>query len=115
VAGGFKLTTAISAEFAVAADMNPGSSGNNDNVLNVQSTDSTSNMKKGNSNNHDEDGQNVLYGDGHVEFQQNPFCGVARDNIYTRKADSTSFSSNTTGFKVGPYNADDSLLLPPDD
>jgi len=115
VAGGFKLTTAISAEFAVAADMNPGSSGNNDNVLNVQSTDSTSNMKRGNSNNHDEDGQNVLYGDGHVEFQQNPFCGVARDNIYSRKADSTSFSSNTSGFKVGPYNADDSLLLPPDD
>jgi prepilin-type N-terminal cleavage/methylation domain-containing protein/prepilin-type processing-associated H-X9-DG protein len=115
VSGGFKLTTAISAEFAVAADMNPGSTGNNDNVLNVASTDSTSNMKKGNSNNHDEDGQNVLYGDGHVEFQQNPFCGVARDNIYSRKNDSTTFSSNTTGLKVSPYNQDDSILIPPDD
>ena len=25
-------------------------------------------MKQGNSNNHDEDGQNVLYGDGHVSW-----------------------------------------------
>ena len=114
VAGGFKLNTAITAEFAVASDVNPGTSGNNDNVLNIQSTDSTSNMKRGNSNNHDEDGQNVLYGDGHVEFQQNPFCGVARDMIFARKSLSTGFNS------VGPlnssaYNGDDSVLLPPDD
>ena len=45
VAAGFKLNNSISAEFAVASDMNPGTSGNNDNVLNVNSTDSTSNMK----------------------------------------------------------------------
>ena len=86
VSGGFKLNTSISSEFAVASDINPGTTGNNDNVLNVQSTSSTSQMKAGNSNNHDEDGQNVLYGDGHVEFQQNPFCGVARDMIFARKA-----------------------------
>jgi prepilin-type N-terminal cleavage/methylation domain-containing protein/prepilin-type processing-associated H-X9-DG protein len=116
VSGGFKLNTSITAEFAVASDMNPGSSGNNDNVLNVQSTDSTSNMKRGNSNNHDEDGQNVLYGDGHVEFQQNPFCGVARDMIYARKAASTGFSSSTAAWtSQSPFNGDDSVLLPPDD
>jgi prepilin-type N-terminal cleavage/methylation domain-containing protein/prepilin-type processing-associated H-X9-DG protein len=117
VAGGFKLNTSITAEFAVASDINPGTSGNNDNVLNVQSTSPTSIMKQGNSNNHDEDGQNVLYGDGHVEFQQNPFCGVARDMIFGRKSASTVFSSvfGTNGTTATPFNGDDSTLLPPDD
>jgi len=115
VAGGFKLNTAITAEFAVASDINPGTSGNNDNVLNVQSTSPTSIMKQGNSNNHDEDGQNVLYGDGHVEFQQNPFCGVARDMIFGRKSASTGFSSTYSATGNTPFNADDSTLMPPDD
>jgi prepilin-type N-terminal cleavage/methylation domain-containing protein/prepilin-type processing-associated H-X9-DG protein len=116
VANGFKLNTSITAEFAVASDINPGTTGNNDNVLNVQSTSSTSQMKAGNSNNHDEDGQNVLYGDGHVEFQQNPFCGVARDNIFYRKGSDTGFTtpSASDAFK-SPRTADDSVLLPPDE
>jgi prepilin-type N-terminal cleavage/methylation domain-containing protein/prepilin-type processing-associated H-X9-DG protein len=116
IAGGFKLNTSISSEFAVASDMNPGTSGNNDNVLNVSSTDSTSNMKRANSNNHDEDGQNVLYGDGHVELQQNPFCGVARDNIFYRKGAVTGFSAPaaTDAFKSS-LTGDDSVLLPPDE
>jgi len=115
VAGGFKLNTAITAEFAVASDIKPGTSGNNDNVLNVQSTSPTSIMKQGNSNNHDEDGQNVLYGDGHVEFQQNPFCGVARDMIFARKSASTGFASTYSTTGNTPFNADDSTLMPPDD
>jgi len=114
VSSGYKLTTSISSEFAIAADINPGTTGNNDNVLVVQTTSPSSTMKQGNSNNHDEDGQNVLYGDGHVDFNQNPFCGVARDMIYGAKANSTSFSSAST-LAQSPYNADDSVLLPPDE
>jgi prepilin-type N-terminal cleavage/methylation domain-containing protein/prepilin-type processing-associated H-X9-DG protein len=118
VSGGFKLNNSITAEFAVASDINPGTSGNNDNVLNVQTTSSTALMKQGNSNNHDEDGQNVLYGDGHVEFTQNPFCGVARDMIFGRKTASTGTSSvwggSSGGVNCGPYNADDSVLCPDD-
>ncbi len=97
VGSGYKLTTSLSAEFAVASDINPGTTGNDDNVLAVSSTSPASTMKQGNSNNHDEDGQNVLYGDGHVEFQQNPFCGVSRDMIYAAKLNSTSFASATGG------------------
>jgi len=117
VAGGFKLNTAITAEFAVASDINPGMTGNNDNILNVRSTSATSIMKAGNSNNHDEDGQNVLYGDGHVEFQQNPFCGVARDMIFGRKASSTGFDITfaSGGTSNSPFNGDDSTLMPTDD
>jgi prepilin-type processing-associated H-X9-DG protein len=40
-------------------------------------------MKQANTNNHDKDGQNILYGDGHVAWESNPFVGTNRDNIYT--------------------------------
>jgi len=66
VSSGFKLNSSVSAEFAVASDINPGTSGTNDNVLQVTTQSSARDMKQGNSNNHDEDGQNILYGDGHV-------------------------------------------------
>jgi prepilin-type N-terminal cleavage/methylation domain-containing protein/prepilin-type processing-associated H-X9-DG protein len=123
VSSGFKLNNSISAEFAVASDINPGGgtqtalagSGNtNDNVCLVTSTSSAKDMKWGNSNNHDKDGQNVLYGDGHVEFQSNPFCGVQRDNIFARRASSTGFSSDTSNTYSGSYDANDNLLLPVD-
>jgi prepilin-type processing-associated H-X9-DG protein len=37
----------------------------------------------GNAITHQEHGQNVLYMDGHVAFEKQPFCGVNDDNIYT--------------------------------
>jgi prepilin-type N-terminal cleavage/methylation domain-containing protein/prepilin-type processing-associated H-X9-DG protein len=121
VSSGFKLNNSVSAEFAVASDINPGwtgglgGGGTNDNVLLVTSTSSSKDMKFGNSNNHDKDGQNVLYGDGHVEFQSNPFCGVQRDNIYARRANSTGFqSAGTTDAANGSYDANDNVLLPVD-
>lgn len=36
-----------------------------------------------NSRNHGGEGQNVLYADGHADFERHPFVGVDRDNIYT--------------------------------
>ena len=64
-------------------------------------------------NNHDEDGQNVLYGDGHVEFQSNPFCGVQRDHIYTSRSSGTN-PYVSRGVVYSPYDANDSVLLPTD-
>lgn len=40
-------------------------------------------IKAGNAIQHQEDGQNVLFLDGHVGFEKQPFCGVKDDNIYT--------------------------------
>jgi prepilin-type N-terminal cleavage/methylation domain-containing protein/prepilin-type processing-associated H-X9-DG protein len=118
LSSGFRLTSSMSAEFAIASDVNPGTSGTNDNVLAVTTTSSARDMKQGNSNNHDEDGQNVLYSDGHVEFQQNPFVGVQRDNIFSRRATSTGFASDSASFgstgAKGPYDSNDTFLLPPD-
>jgi len=55
----------------------------------------------------------VLYGDGHVEFQNNPFCGVNRDNIYTRGG--PTWGTTTQDLVASPYTANDSVLLPTDD
>ena len=38
-----------------------------------------------NSPNHDWRGQNVLYGDGHVEFTTDPMCGHSRNNIWIKE------------------------------
>jgi len=40
-------------------------------------------VRAGNTVTHQEDGQNVLFVDGHVGFEKRPFCGVNDDNIYT--------------------------------
>ncbi|MDB5318436.1 MAG: putative major pilin subunit [Phycisphaerales bacterium] len=90
----YKLNATTGAEFAVAADMNPEAATNYD-VTAPTVTSPSSIMQKGNSPNHQGQGENVLYGDGHAEFQQNPFCGSKRDNIYTKSA--TTDGSNPTG------------------
>ena len=112
---GYRMVQGLEPTFAVAADINPGTSGSSnpaDNVLGPDQSSSASNMRQANSNNHGKDGQNVLYGDGHVEFQNNPFVGVNRDNIYTSNGTN---GGTTKGVDQGPLNANDSILLPTDD
>lgn len=123
VSNGFKLNNSITAEFAVMSDKNPGVvTGGTDNVTAVMSTSSSRDTRQGNSSNHDKDGQNVLYGDGHVEFQQNPFVGVQRDNIFTARTVTTTTAGgaqtgvfgkdSATFWQTSPYDANDSFLLP---
>ena len=127
VSNGWKLNSSLPPDYAVASDINPGTSVPTLAATSVWQTVLTNSpasiMRLGNSANHGEDGQNVLYGDGHVEFQNNPFCGSQRDNIFTSR--STSGGGNTlpfssggsvgTGANVYPYDAADSILLPTDD
>jgi prepilin-type processing-associated H-X9-DG protein len=40
-------------------------------------------VRYGNAIAHQEDGQNVLFMDGHVGFEKRPFCGINDDNVYT--------------------------------
>ncbi len=117
ISSGWKFNNSVGAEFAIGSDINPGdptssTGGANDNVLAVSSTSSSREMKAGNSNNHDEEGQNVLYADGHVEFTFNPFCGVNRDNIFARRTAATGFASNSV--INSSYDLNDSVLLPTD-
>jgi len=116
IGSGFKLNNSISAEFAVGSDINPGTTGTDDNVLYPSNTSSAKDMKNANSNNHDGDGQNVLFGDGHVEFLQNPFVGVQRDNIFTRAHPTVAGTSDTWVETLkGSKDANDSVLLPSDE
>jgi prepilin-type processing-associated H-X9-DG protein len=106
---GFKLNNAISAEFAIVSDMNPGI----DTLIKVPLAAGEDAVRIGNSPNHGGDGQNVLYGDGHVEFQGSPYVGVARDNIYTYGDSGPDHKGaagdGIVGASVGP---NDSVLLP---
>jgi prepilin-type N-terminal cleavage/methylation domain-containing protein len=114
---GYRLNENIDPSFALAADINPGTQGNGgaDNVILVTSSSSGTDMRNGNSNNHGKDGQNVLYADFHVEFQNNPFVGVDRDNIYTRGGASMGLAADQEDLVASPYAANDSVLLPTDD
>jgi prepilin-type N-terminal cleavage/methylation domain-containing protein/prepilin-type processing-associated H-X9-DG protein len=115
---GFKLSYSLTSDFALAADMNPGGAA----VTAVSPTAPRTQLAAANSPNHAGDGQNVLYADGHVEFQATPFCGMMRnaaaadatkrfrDNIYTHGAGWGT--DPAVGVNGAPVDAEDSVLLP---
>jgi prepilin-type processing-associated H-X9-DG protein len=112
---GYKLNATTGAEFPIAADMNPGTFGDSDVTPAKGPKDESAPaalMRKANSMNHRGDGQNVLYGDGHVEFQQNPFCGIKRDNIYTVSASDDGSKTTSDKIAASPAGPHDSVLLP---
>ena len=103
VTAGYRWSSHVPADFALAADLNPGKVDTKNDVLLPTPKSSRNVMMKANSENHERDGQNVLYGDGHVAFADNPFVGRRGDNIYTT-ADKQITAS--------PVDANDSVLLP---
>jgi type II secretory pathway pseudopilin PulG len=109
IASGFRLNNSITAEFAIVADMNPGT----DALLKLNLRSTPSELRAGNTANHSREGQNVMYGDGHVSFEQSPFVGVKRDNIYTYGVSGGDKpESGGDGFAGSPVSPDDSILLP---
>jgi len=106
---GWRFDDNVAADSPLAADMNPGFG-----ATKVSPKSSPSEMSAGNSINHDGTGQNVLYIDGHTEFQTTPFCGRQRpdgyrDNIYTF---GDSSSRPAMGIEGPPQDAYDAVLLP---
>ena len=117
VATGFSATLLPTTPptLAIAADMNPGGSA----VTSVTPTASRQQTAAANSRNHNGDGQNVLYANGVVEFQNTPFCGQFRapaggapfrDNIYTHGAGWGSAAG--VGVRGSAVDSLDSILLP---
>ena len=103
VAKGYRLTARLGSEFAVAADLNPGTATPRDDVTAAVAGAPSSIQKKALSRNHEKSGQNVLYGDAHVQWQNTALCGVRGDNIYTNAANQ---------IQASPLEKDDSVLLP---
>jgi prepilin-type N-terminal cleavage/methylation domain-containing protein/prepilin-type processing-associated H-X9-DG protein len=122
VSQGYKMNATTGAEIAICADISPagapgtGASANYD-LTQPQENSPASIIKKANSPNHQGAGENVLYGDGHVEFQQNAFCGQKRDCIYTVNGTTdghltTNHTAPSKGGNCAPTWAGDSVLLP---
>lgn len=116
---GFRWTNTLKADYAIAGDENPGASGGAD-YTKVTTSSSAKDQMLMNSKNHQQQGENVLYGDGHVEFQHTAFGGVNLDNIYSqgnkRNAAGAIPPGNagaiTAAAGQSPNSKDDSLLLP---
>jgi len=118
IGAGWKFNNTLGAEYAIAADINPGTApAGTDNVLQPTQTSSAKDMKLSNTNNHDKDGENILYGDGHVAWESNPFVGTNRDNIYCAMVGTQTNQQEAAGTvgKLGPYDGNDSVLTPTDD
>jgi len=138
LSAGFKWNNTLASDFAMASDVNPGTQSINGvtaDPTKVNSTDppaastAGNGQAYGNSINHKQQGQNVLYGDGHVEFQTTCWCGsyrtggtvTVRDNIFTTNKTSTptgttadsgaAVTEATTGVTL-PYDNLDSVLVP---
>jgi hypothetical protein len=67
-----------------------------------------------NSVNHVGDGQNVVYGDGRVNWEKSVYVGINQDNIYTAKpADDVVEAGKTPGvLSVRPKDENDTVLIP---
>ena len=69
-----------------------------------------------NSQNHNGEGQNVLFVDSHVEFIKRPLAGVGYDNIYTYQMSWTQpldvFLGDIPEDRTGPLSNTDSVIVP---
>lgn len=70
-------------------------------------------IRLGNAQTHQEDGQNVVYVDGHVEFEKSSACGVDGDNVFTKHGSTPDDRQKGVRPNPGDMPADraDSLLL----
>jgi len=124
---GYKFNSNIQADFAIAADRNDGLETADTPAPNSNSP--SSDQKKINSLNHEGEGQNVLYNDGHVEWSTTAFAGANKDCIYAtavaqninnvrQQSDparyvATGIGGTATGFTNPTHELDlDTILVP---
>lgn len=70
-----------------------------------------------NSLNHQGEGQNTLYADGHSSFAKVPIAGIDQDNIYTIALDNWNLNSRVVGESPWlraspPFSSTDSVIFP---
>lgn len=113
--GLYALTTSSEPNMAVIADRNPWMSPDESTLKNFDLFDPDGDrdaIKAGNAFAHEDEGQNVLFVDGHVSFEQSPYCGVEDDNIYTYwNGGDIRIGGLPTAFVSQPQDNRDSLLV----
>ena len=102
-------------DFALAADSNPGCCPTGTSLLTNDRAGSPE--ASGNSNNHGEAGQQVLYADSHVEFVTTGWAGVMKDDALTGRHEDSIYTrlDQPTPVRISPKEPGDSVLLPTDD
>jgi prepilin-type processing-associated H-X9-DG protein len=120
--GLYALTTSHDSGMPLAADRNPWlrSPGHEAHLVAGFKPDlpaykgTAEQARRGNSLSHKGDGQNVLFIDGHVAFEERSYCGLDNDNIYLISADPTQGSPlgwvPAPGMAT-PTNRKDSVLV----
>jgi len=118
--GAFALTTSSDPGMAVASDRSPwiedctgppGETQNNGPVT-FKFDGSALEQKEGNAITHQDDGQNVLFMDGHVKFEKRSFCAIDDDNIYSVYAVGANIDQKKIAPKSGaPGDRKDSYLI----
>ncbi|MFB0552458.1 MAG: hypothetical protein ACETWQ_04000 [Phycisphaerae bacterium] len=84
--GLYRLTLSSEPGMAVAADRNPwidSTAAEAKDIRFFNPDGGRESVKAGNAVAHENEGQNVLFVDGHVSFEKSPACGINDDNIYT--------------------------------
>lgn len=105
---GYQLNNHVNSNFPIAADINPGTMDLGDDPIDATPTSPRKMQMAANSENHERDGQNVLFADGRVEWHSTVFAGIAQDNIYTVQTQPQQVIAS-------PVNKNDAVLLPTDD
>ena len=120
--GLYALTTSSEPGMAVAADRNPfidspaaEAQGKIDLIAGFNPDGGREAINLGNANAHQEDGQNVLFMDSHVNFEKRPTCAINDDNIYTFWTDNTEIGKQIGALPLPgvsePADRLDSLLV----
>ena len=112
----FALTTSSEPGLALAADINPWKKEGSVRDWDTFDPDGDRDrVKEGNSESHQDEGQNVLFLDSHVDFEKVSFCGISEDNIYTPQTSNTDIrkGGNPANDRITlqPQNRSDSLLI----
>lgn len=122
---GWKWRSDANAGFAIMADLNPGERYPGSCVVTVSGlwggtgpqtpSDGEYFQRRANSRNHQRQGQNVLYADGHVTWNSTAFCGFNQDNIYTMALDNQWTSVATMSYDSNAWSQTwDSQMQPMD-
>jgi len=112
--GKYALTISNHPGMAVAADRNPWMPSLGWKVKDISKFNPDGDrdaIKAGNSFPHKNEGQNVLFIDSHVEFENTPFCGVDEDNIYTYQDGGDIRRGSLPQIGSQPANRADSMLV----
>ena len=111
--GLYALTTSSEPGMAIAADRNPFLAqpmAEPKNFAAFQVEAGKEALRAGNAHQHQDDGQNVLFLDSHVNFEKRPYCGINDDNIYTFWDGGDIRRGGLPGYAASPQDRTDSLL-----